>query len=75
MFEHYPDVLNVAELQKALGIGKSLAYRLLRKGTIRHLTIGKKIMIPRKYLIDYIEMACYTEGAVDHLPSTEVKKE
>ena len=59
MFNDYPDVLTIEDLQIALNIGRSTAYRLIRNGGIRHLRIGKNIKIPRRYLMDYIETACY----------------
>jgi len=69
MFNNFPDVLTVEELQTALGIGRSTAYRLIRGGTIRHLRIGKNIKIPRRYLVDYIEAACYNNGVATESPS------
>jgi len=62
MFNDYPDVLTIDELQSALGIGRSMAYRLIRHGDIRHLRIGKNIKIPRRCLVDYIETACYNNA-------------
>ena len=59
MFNDYPDVLTIEDLQIALNIGRSTAYRLIRSGDIRHLRIGKNIKIPRRYLVEYIHEACY----------------
>ena len=59
MFNNYPDVLTIEDLQIALNIGRSTAYRLIRNGEIRHLRIGKNIKIPRRYLLEYIKSACY----------------
>ena len=68
MFNDLPDVLTVDDLQNALGIGRSTAYRLIRRGDIRHLRIGRNIKIPRRYLVDYIEAACYNSAvATDNL--------
>ena len=62
MFDNYPDVLTIDDLQSALGVGRSTAYRLIRNGDIRHLRIGKTIKIPRRYLVEYIHKACYNRG-------------
>lgn len=48
MFSDYPDVLNISDLQNALDIGRTSAYRLVRGGQVRHLRIGKSIKIPRR---------------------------
>jgi len=68
MFDKYNDLLNMADLQAALGIGRSTAYRLIKDGKIKHLRIGKVIKIPRKYLVDFVENLCYTESAIASLP-------
>ena len=69
MFENYSDVLTVKDLCKALGIGKSMAYRLLREGRIRHLRIGDKIKIPRRSLVEYVETSCYNSDIATSPPS------
>ena len=74
IFEHYPDVLTVAELQKALGIGRSMAYRLIREDRIRHLKIGGRIRIPRVSLVEYVKASCYNDSTVTDLPSQEAKE-
>lgn len=55
MFENFRDVLSVKEACNALHIGKNTLYDLLKKGIIKSLKFGKKYMIPKVYLIDYIE--------------------
>ena len=59
MFDSYPDVLTIDDLQSALGVGRSMAYRLIRSGDIHHLRIGRKIKVPRSALVAYIESAWY----------------
>lgn len=54
MFEEYPSILDVTLASRALGIGKTTLYALLKQGTIRSIKVGKKIKIPKAYLIEYI---------------------
>lgn len=54
MFEDYKDVLTVQEACAALHIGKNSMYRLLKMGAIRSIKIGKKYIIPKSYLLDFI---------------------
>ncbi len=56
MFENYNDVLTVNEVCNALSIGKNKLYQLLKSSTIKSIKIGKKYIIPKIYLIDYINM-------------------
>lgn len=55
MLEKYNDVLTVKDLQKILPLGKNTIYRLLATNTIKNIKIGKKILIPKEFLIDYLK--------------------
>ena len=54
MFPEYPDVLDVDDLCKALGIGKNTCYKLLKSGSIKSMRIGNVHKIPKVWLIEYI---------------------
>ena len=58
LFKEYPDVLNAVELQRALGIGRAGAYRLLEQGKIKNFKVGNAYKIPRTALLEYIEKSC-----------------
>lgn len=55
MFEEFRDVLTVAEACDALQIGKNSLYKLLQSGEIQHIKVGRKYLIPKVYLLDFIE--------------------
>lgn len=55
LFSNYPDVVNVAELQSMLGIGRNQAYSLLQNGTIQSRRIGKVYKILKLNVIKYLE--------------------
>jgi len=68
MFESYKDLLNMTDLQSALGIGRSMAYQLVNNGKIKHLRIGKSIKIPKCYLIEFVANSidlCYNGAVVE----------
>lgn len=44
------------DIMKILGIGRSMAYRLLSDGKIRSIRIGKLYRIPAHYLEDYLSL-------------------
>lgn len=54
MFENYPDIVSVKQLQTMLGIGKSTAYVLLTSGQIKSIRIGRVYKIPKINVINYI---------------------
>ena len=69
-----PDVLTVSQLQVILRIGRKSAYDLIHNGQIKHLKIGRNIRIPKRFLLEYMESACYNKSTTDRLPEeTEVK--
>ncbi|MBQ6753258.1 MAG: helix-turn-helix domain-containing protein [Clostridia bacterium] len=54
MFESYKDVLTVDDVCRALSLGKNTVYSLLKNGTIKSIKVGKKYLIPKLYLIDFV---------------------
>lgn len=54
MFTSYPDVLTIVQLKEMLGIGITLAYRLVRDNTIKALKIGREYKIPKANVISYL---------------------
>ena len=62
MLKQDKDMLDISDIQAFFGIGRSTAYRLIRSGDIPHIRIGRKIRVPRKYLAEQIEMACYNRS-------------
>ena len=54
MFTAYPDLLNITQLKEMLGIGITLAYRLVRSNTIKALKVGRQYKIPKKNVISYL---------------------
>lgn len=59
MFNQYPDVLTVEQMAEALRIGKNKAYELVNNRVIGYKRIGRKILIPKTCLIDYMQSAVY----------------
>ena len=41
MFDQYPDVVTIEELQEMLGIGRGLAYDLVNSGKIKGVKVGR----------------------------------
>lgn len=57
MFNEYPDVMTVAETSKALGISKNTVYKLVKDEVIKTKRVGKRILVPKCCLEDYIKSA------------------
>lgn len=59
MLEAYPDIMSIADIRDALGIGRTKAYELVNTGQIKSIRIGNTIRIPKQSLLAFIEAAEY----------------
>jgi len=55
MFQNYPDVVSVAQLQKMLGVGRNTAYKLLTAQIIKAKKVGRLYLIPKANVIKFFE--------------------
>ena len=55
MFINYPDVVKVDDLMTMLHIGRNKAYELLNINTIQSIMIGKKQLIPKYSIREFIK--------------------
>jgi excisionase family DNA binding protein len=53
-FEDLPDFLSVEEFRTYLGIGRSTAYDLLRRGDVSCVRFGRVIRVPRVAVERYL---------------------
>jgi len=60
-FANFPDLLTVENLQSALGVGRTMAYRLINDDKIKHLRIGRLIKIPKCFVMDFVLESCYNK--------------
>ena len=57
MLRDYPDVLTVKQVGRILGIGLNSAYRLVKEKQIGCIRVGKRILIPKVCVADYLTSA------------------
>lgn len=55
MFENYPDVVSVKQMQEMLCISKNVAYSLIKDGRISTVKIGRVYKIPKKNIVKFID--------------------
>lgn len=55
MLEEYKDVMDVADLQQALGIGRDNAYALIRSNQIPSFRVGRRILMSKEAVIHFID--------------------
>lgn len=54
MFDNYPDVVTVKEMQAMLRIGRSTAYKLIDDGVIPSVRIGSSYLIAKKNIENFM---------------------
>jgi len=64
MFENYDDVVTVEQLAKMLKIGRNTAYELVREGAVKSVRVGRKYIIPKAAIIDFVNDTCYNESKI-----------
>ena len=57
--ENYPDIFTVIDFANYMGIGKNTAYAEVKSGAIKTFKLGKKIIIPKKCVEEYVASKCY----------------
>lgn len=57
MLEHDRLTVSVEEAAALLGISRALAYELVRRGDLPCLRLGRRVVVPRKALENFIEAA------------------
>lgn len=57
MLEKYPEIMTVDQLAEALHICKNNAYLLLNTNEVGFKRVGRRIIIPKICVIDYLRSA------------------
>ena len=57
MFKEYPDILTVAQVANALGVGTKAVYALVKNHELGCVHIGKTIKVPKFCLEDFVRTA------------------
>ena len=56
LFHEYPDVVTTKDVQQMLHVGRNSVYQLLKENKIKTIKIGKKYVIPKKSVINFLDL-------------------
>jgi len=56
VFKEYPDILDVKQVSAVLGVSKKTVYRLLHKGSLVSLKVGREFRVPKANLMRYMKI-------------------
>ena len=54
ILKDYPDGLTAQDLMEILKVSKTTLYRILDRGEIKSLKVGREHRVPKLYLIQYL---------------------
>ena len=54
MFREFPDVMNLKEVCKILGVSTKTGYKLIASGQLHALKVGRSYRVPKIYLFTYL---------------------
>ena len=54
--KNYPDILTIHDIMSILRIGRGKVYELLKDGTIKSIRVGKKYLIPKKSVEQFLSI-------------------
>lgn len=54
LFQEYPEILTVEDIQKMLNIGRNAAYMLVKNLHIKSCRVGSKYVIPKCNVVEYL---------------------
>ena len=57
LFKEYPDILSIAQVAQALGIGRKAVYALVHAKQLGHKKIGKRYLVPKFCVEEYVKSA------------------
>ena len=54
MFTEYDEILSIEDVMEILHIGKNSVYSLLKSNEIRNIRVGKRYVVPKQSVINFI---------------------
>lgn len=54
MFTEYDEILSIEDVMEILHIGKNSVYSLLKSNEIRNIRVGKRYIVPKQSVINFI---------------------
>ena len=61
VFKGYPEVLNVKQVSKALGITEKTVYKLIKDGTFACMKVGREFRIPKVVIMKYVKVFGFSD--------------
>lgn len=54
MYESIPNIMSVKDVSCILGVGKGTIYEEIKRGRMRSIKVGRKYIVPKHCLLEYL---------------------
>ena len=54
MVKEYGEIVSVDDVKRMVGVGRTAVYTLLQTGALRSVKVGRKYIIPKQSVIDFL---------------------
>ena len=61
VFKGYPEVLDVKQVSKVLGVSTKTIYKLIRKGILSSMKVGREFRVPKVALMRYVKVFGFSD--------------
>ena len=61
VFKGYPEVLDVKQVSKVLGVSTKTIYKLIRRGTLSSMKVGREFRVPKVALMRYAKVFGFSD--------------
>lgn len=56
ILKDYPDLMDINQMSKALGVSTKTGYKLIHEGKITAMKVGRTFRIPKLHLLTYLKV-------------------
>jgi len=61
VFYGYPEILDVKQVSKVLGVSTKTVYKLIRVGSLSGMKIGREFRVPKVAVMKYIKVFGFSD--------------
>ena len=63
VFNGYPEVLDVKQVSKVLGVSTKTVYKLIGNGTLSSMKVGREFRVPKVVIMKYVKVFGFSDPA------------
>ena len=56
VLKDYPEIMSVEDISAALDVSTKTVYKMLRKGTIQNMKVGRSYRVPKVHMLSFLKI-------------------